>query len=94
VLLEVSVPDAPVANARVRLLVTTRGHQWVLDESPEAEAHWDREIEARQRALEQAAASGNSVAIQRLRAELEWLGQLRKAEEPVLEPAEDGQEAR
>lgn len=94
VLLEVSVPDAPVANARVRLLLTTRGRQWVLDESPEAEARWDREIEARQRALERAAASGNSAATQRLRAELEWLEQLRKAREPVLEPAEDGEEAR
>lgn len=94
VLLEVSVPDAPALQARVRIPVTTRGRQWVLDDSPEADAHWDREIEARERALEQAAASGDSAATRRLRAELEWLGQLRKAEEPVLEPAEDGEEAR
>jgi len=93
-LLEVSVPDSPVPNARVRFPVKATARSWVLDESPSAGARWDRETEQRRQTLEKAEASGDLPAVERLRAELAWLERLRKAKEPVLEPASDGEEAR
>lgn len=94
VLLEVSVPDAVVSQARVRLPVEERGGSWVLDDSDAAKSRWDREIAERRSALQAARERDDDEAIARLRAELEWLEQLRNAEEPMLEPAEDGEEAR
>jgi hypothetical protein len=94
ILLEVSVPDSPVPDARVRFPVKATARTWVLDDSPSASAHWDREIEHRQQALEEADARGDLPTAERLRVELAWLEQLRKAKEPVLEPASDGEEAR
>ena len=94
VLLEVSVPDAPTRDARVRVPIEERDGGWVIDRSPETNARWDREVEQRQRALEKAETIGDAAAAARLSAELDWLERLRKAEQPMLEPAEDGEEAR
>jgi len=93
-LLEVSVPDAPVPDAQVGLPIRATARTWILDDSPSAGAHWDREIEHRKQALEKAEARSDLPTVDRLRAELAWLERLRKPEEPVLEPAEDGEEAR
>jgi len=93
-LLEVSVPDSPARDARVRFPVKATARSWVLDESPSASARWDRETELRKQALEEAVAQGDLSTAERLRSELTWLERLRKAKEPVLEPAGDGEEAR
>jgi len=93
-LLEVSVPDSPAPNARVRFPVKATARSWVLDESPSASARWEHETERRKQTLEKAEARGDLATVERLRAELAWLERLRKAEEPVLEPAGDGEEAR
>jgi len=93
-LLEVSVPDSPVLDARVRFPVKAYARSWVLDDSPTASARWDQEIEHRKQALEEAEARGDVPTARRLEAELAWLGQLRKAQQPVLEPTGDGEEAR
>ncbi|MGD8824819.1 MAG: hypothetical protein PVI24_07570 [Myxococcales bacterium] len=94
VLLEVAVPDATESDARVRIPVQGRRGEWVLDQSPKASSRWDLEIESRQRALETAQNAGDFASARRLRAELDWLDQLRKARAPVLEPGEDGEAAR
>ena len=94
VLLEVSVPDSLGLDARVQLPVKARARSWVLDDSPAAGARWESEIEHRKQALLEAEAGGDLPTVDRLRAELRWLERLRKAKEPVLEAAEDGEEAR
>ncbi len=93
-LLEVSVPDSPAPDARVRFPVKATARSWVLDDSPSAGARWDREIEHRKQAIEEAEARDNLPTARRLQAELAWLEQLRKAKQPVLEPAGDGEESR
>lgn len=93
-LLEVSIPDSPVVDARVRVPVRATARRWVLDDSPSAVVHWERQIEARKQALQAAEARGDVPKADQLEAELDWLEQLRKAKEPVLEPAGDGEEAR
>ena len=93
-LLEVSVPDSPVPNAKVRLPIKASARSWVLDESPFASARWERERQQREDALQSAESQDDSSAAERLRVELGWLEQLRKAEDPVLEPASDVEEAR
>jgi hypothetical protein len=93
-LLEVSVPDSLGLDARVRPPVKARARSWVLDDSPAAGTRWDGEIERREQALEEAEARGDLPSADRLRAELRWLERLRKAKDPVLEAAEDGEEAR
>jgi hypothetical protein len=93
-LLEVSVPDSPAPDARVRLPVKATARSWVLDDSPAAGARWESETEHRKVALEEAEVRNDLPTADRLRAELRWLQRLRKAKEPVLEAAEDGEEAR
>jgi len=93
-LLEVSVPDSPVPNARVRFHVVASEQKWILDDSASASASWDVEVERRTKTLEIAEAIGDLATAERVRAELAWLEQLRKAKEPVLEPSGDGDEAR
>jgi hypothetical protein len=93
-LLEVSVPDAMSPDARVRVPVRATARSWTLDDSPSAIVHWDRQIERRKQALEEATKRGDVLSSDRLSSELDWLEQLRKAKEPVLEPAGDGEEAR
>jgi len=93
-LLEVSVPDSPIPDARVRLPIKANARSWVLDHSPSATARWDQEVERRKQALEEAETRGDLPAARRLEAELAWLDRLRKAEQPVLEPTGDGEEAR
>ena len=93
-LLEVSVPDSAVPDARVRLPVKAIARSWVLDDSPPASARWNSEIEHRKQALEEARTRRDLSTARRLEAELAWLEQLRKAKQPVLEPAGDGEEAR
>jgi len=93
-LLEVSVPDATSADARVRVPVRAIARGWALDDSPSAIVHWDRQIEGRKQALEEAKKRGDARSSDRLKSELDWLERLRKAKEPVLEPAGDGEEAR
>ena len=66
----------------------------MLDDSPAASVRWDGEIERRKQALDEAGTRGDLPAADRLRAELRWLERLRTAKEPVLEAAEDGEEAR
>jgi hypothetical protein len=90
--LEVSVPGA--SGARVRLPVRAEARTWVIDDSAAAKPYWDQEITRRRQALEARELEGDSVSVARLRAELAWLEQLRNAREPVLEPADDGEEAR
>ena len=92
-LLEVSVPGGISPDARVRVPVRATARSWALDDSPSAMSHWDREIEARKQALEQAKERGDALSSDRLESELDWLERLRKAKEPVLEPAGDGEEA-
>jgi len=93
-LLEVSVPDAPSADARVRFPVKATARSWVLDDSPSTASHWEREIERRKQGIEEAEARGDLPTALRLQAELAWLEQLRNAEAPVLEAQGDGEEAR
>jgi hypothetical protein len=93
-LLEVSVPDAPMPDARVRLPIKASARTWVLDHSPSATARWDQEVERRKQALEEAETLGDFPAARRLETELAWLDRLRKAQQPVLEPTGDGEEAR
>jgi hypothetical protein len=94
VLLEVSVLDAPSPKARVRIAVAAQGGAWVIDRSAAGDARFDHEIALRQRVLQNARAGGDLAAAERVAAELDWLDQLRKAGEPVLEPAEHDEEAR
>jgi len=94
VLLEVSVPDYPTHDARVRIPVRAMARSWALDESASATARWDRELEQRKQALETAEAHGDLSNSHRIRAELAWLEQLRNARRPVLEAEGDGEEAR
>jgi hypothetical protein len=93
-LLEVSVPDSPAPDARVRFPVKATARSWVLDDSPSAGERWDGETERRKQALEEAQARGDLASARRLEAELAWLEQLRKAKQPVLEAAGDGEESR
>ncbi|MBW2405659.1 MAG: hypothetical protein JRF42_18200 [Deltaproteobacteria bacterium] len=93
-LLEVSVPNAPMLDARVRIPIKASARRWVLDPSPSATARWDQEVERRKQALEEAETRGDIPAARRLETELGWLDRLRKAEPPVLEPTGDGEEAR
>ena len=93
-LLEVSVPDARRTDARVRLPIRAEARSWTLDDSPRAVERWDREIAERRKALEALDPQKNTTAAERLQSELEWLEQLRNGIAPVLEPADDGEEAR
>jgi hypothetical protein len=93
-LLELSVPDSPVPGARVRVPVRAQGRSWVLDDSAEAQSRWDLEIAEKGQLLEELEKRGDSANATRLRAELEWLDRLRTADEPMLQPADDGEEAR
>lgn len=94
VLLEISVPGASTLGARIRVPIEARDGGWAIGRSPETNARWDHEVEQRQQALEKAEASADAAAAARLAAEIDWLKQLRKAEQPMLEPGEDGEEAR
>ena len=91
-LLEVSVPGTPAA--RVRIPVMANARTWVLDDSAAGRQRWEQEIAQRQQALEVREMQGDEPSAAMLRAELAWLEQLRNAPEPVLEPADDGEEAR
>jgi hypothetical protein len=93
-LLEVSVPDSPVPDARVQLPIKANARSWTLDDSATAVARWDREVERREEALEAAEARGDLATAERLQTELAWLDRLRKAEQPMLEPTGDGEAAR
>ncbi len=92
--LEVSVPGAASPDACVRVPVRATARSWALDDSPSAVVHWNREFEGRKQALEAAEKRGDARLSDQLESELDWLEQLRKAKEPVLEPAGDGEEAR
>ena len=90
--LEVAVPDA--REARVRLPIKASGRDWVLDNSASAAPQGEQAMEQRRQALERAEIRGDVRDADRIRAELAWLARLRVAPEPVLEPADDGEEAR
>lgn len=91
--LEVSVPGETALDARVRVPVRASARSWALDDSPSAVEHWDGQIKQREQALEEAEKRGDALSSGRLESELDWLEQLRKADEPVLEPAGNGEEA-
>jgi hypothetical protein len=93
-LLEVSVPGTQPLDARVRMPLAAHGRRWSIDESAEGEERWKREVEAREKARMAAEVRGDTATVSRLRQELDWLDQLRNAEAPVLEPADDGEKAR
>jgi hypothetical protein len=93
-LLEVSVPDSRAPGARVRFPLRATARTWIPDDSPAAAPQWAREVAQREEALAGARSRGDEVGVQRLEAELAWLERLRNAEAPVLEPADDGEEAR
>jgi len=90
--LEVTVPNA--REARVRLPIQASGRDWVVDDSASAAAQWEQAMEQRREALKLAELRGDARGADRIRAELAWLARLRAAPEPVLEPADDGEEAR
>jgi hypothetical protein len=92
-LLEVSVPDGP-PDARVRLPIQAKARSWVLDDSPSTSERWDGEVATREQALEEARARGDLTTTERLQAELAWLHRLRKAKQPMLEPPDNGKQAR
>ena len=102
--LEVSVPGEPDPLARVKIPVRAVARGWQIDESPSALEFWKRERERRRAAIEEASARDDQATIQRLSAELAWLTRLLDPEppsdggvredEPVLEPAGDGEKAR
>ena len=92
--LEVDVPGSQPPDARVRMPVIAQGRRWVVDESSASEELWKREIESREQALQAAERRGDTLTVSRLREELGWLDQLRNAQAPVLQPADDGEEAR
>ena len=91
-MLEVSVPDVP--GARVRAPLRAEGTSWNIDDSARASAFFDAAVEQRTKELEVREMRGEQRAAGRLRAELTWLERLRAAPDPVLEPADDGEEAR
>ncbi len=103
-LLEVSVPDLPIPDARVKIPVHAAVRGWAIDELPSAKSRWEREIQPREAALAAAESVGDPVAIERLSAELAWIEHLWDPKEstdagvpetePVLEAAGDGEEAR
>lgn len=103
-LLEVSVPQASVPNARVRIPIQAAARGWVIDDSPSAQDRWSHEIDQRETALAAAQSGAEPSAIERLRTELTWIEHLRPTDEPtdagvpeaepVLEAAGDGEEAR
>lgn len=100
-LLEVSVPNQPTPEARVTLPIHAVARGWEVDESSTAIAHWRNEIDRRREALASARAASDSTAIVRLVTELSWIEELRGGQEgvvpasdPVLEPPDDGKEAR
>ena len=103
-LLEVSVPDPPMPNARARIPVQAAARGWMIDDSPSAQSRWEREIQHRETALTAAESAADPSVVERLRAELAWIEHLRPTEEsadagvpetePVLEAAGDGEEAR
>ncbi|MGB8330678.1 MAG: hypothetical protein WCE62_11180 [Polyangiales bacterium] len=93
-LLEVSVPDYPWADARVELPIKATARSWVLDDSAAASARWESEIELRKQAIETSRQRGDLGTVRRLEAELAWLEQLRNGQPPVLEAEGDGEEAR
>lgn len=92
--LEVDVPGAEEIGARARLPVYARDRRWGLDHSSSGSELWETQITRRKEALEVSKMNGDTASAARLRAELEWIDQLRNAEAPVLEPAKDGEEAR
>jgi hypothetical protein len=92
--LEVGVPGAADRGARVRVPVRATPQGWRIDDSSGVTARWDEEVGMRERALATAEARGDSATAARLRAELDWLGRLRRDQAPVLEPPNDGEEAR
>ena len=91
-LLEVGVPG--VAGVRVRVPVMADAGTWVFDDSAAGRPRWEQEISQREQALEVREMQGDEPSAARLRAELAWLEQLRNAPGHVLEPADDGEEAR
>lgn len=90
-MLEVSVPDW---DAQVRFPLRATARSWIPDDSPAAAPQWAREVDQRDQALARARAGNDGATVQRLEAELAWLERLRKAEAPMLEPADDGEDAR
>jgi len=92
--LEVSVPEYPSHDARVRIPIKATARSWVLDETASAAARWEREIAQRKQAIEVAQDKGDAPTTRRLQAETAWLEQLRNAKPPVLEAEGDGEEAR
>ncbi|MDH3728092.1 MAG: hypothetical protein OER77_11230, partial [Myxococcales bacterium] len=80
-LLEVSVPNQFVPNARVNIPVRARVRDWVIDDSPSAQGSWERELERRETALAAAASAADSITVERLRAEVAWIEHLRGPEE-------------
>ena len=93
-ILEVDVPGAEDLGARVRLPIHARDRSWRLDDSSSSYELWETQIGRRKEALEVSEIQGDKVGAARLRAELDWLSQLRNAEAAVLEAADDGDEAR
>lgn len=91
-MLEVSVPDGP--GTRVRVPLRADGTSWNIDDSARASAFFDAAVEQRTKELEVREMRGEQRAVGLLRAELTWLERLRAAPDPVLEPADDGEEAR
>jgi hypothetical protein len=92
--LEVDVPDGTVPGARVSVPLRRDGDAWILDTSAAQRERWDQESATRAKALEAFELRGDDTNAAKLRAELEWLEHLRNGPAPMLEPADDGEEAR
>lgn len=102
--LEVIVPRSTTTTARVIVPVRRESRGWVLDEGAAAQAHWAREVDRRNAV--RAAATDDALRA-RMDAELAWIDQLRSKSDaaeasegampeasPMLEAADDGEEAR
>jgi len=93
-LLEVDVLDSPTPGARVSFPLRADGTSWVVDTSKDAAGRWEDEVARRREQLAAFELAGDDANAQRVQAELDWLDQLRNGPAPVLEPADDGEEAR
>ena len=93
-LLEVDVPKSPVPAARVQVPVRSSRPGWSVDTSSAAAARWDAAVASRTESLAAFERRADEVNAARLRAELDWLDQLRNGPVPMLEPPDDGEETR
>lgn len=90
-LLEVDVPDSAAPGASVRVPLELQARTWMIDASSPV---WEAEAMRRNQLLEGFELEGDDANARRIRAEIDWLDRLRNGTTLMLEPANDGEEAR